>query len=144
MVRNPFDILATTYIYYSGGPELRLSLKNNPTLTIPAEEAALDCLVERHVEEVASLKSMHNAPQFNIHKVYSEDMVLNPKEEIIKLCKFLELECSQDYIDNCVAAIFPSSSKSRYRVQWTQKQIDRVIELINTTTFLRDKYPPVF
>jgi hypothetical protein len=144
VVRNPFDIIATTYLYFEGGAELRSALRANPNMTVDTDERVLDCVVERQVREVMSLTYLANSQLYSILLVYIEDMVMNPNEEIFKLCKFLELECSQDYIDNCAAAIFPSSSKSRYKLQWTQKQINRVIELINATPYLRYRYPSGF
>ena len=144
MVRNPFDIIATGYIYGGGGSNLRSKLSGNPNMTLPTEERVLDCKIEHHAMEISALASMANQQYLNIHKVYIEELIRNPKEEILKLCEFLELKCSQKYIDNCVAAIFKSSSYSRYKLQWTQRQINRVIELINITPYLHDKYPPVF
>ena len=144
VVRNPFDIIATTYLYFEGGAELRSALRANPNMTVETDERVLDCVVERHVREVMSLTYLANSQLYSILRVYIEDMVMNPKEEILNLCKFLELECSQDYIDNCAAAIFPSSSKSRYKLQWTQRQSNRVIELINATPYLRYRYPSGF
>ena len=144
MVRNPFDIIATTYIYKMGGSRQNAKLRANLNATVATEEDVLDCLVERHVQEVTSLNSMASQLPVVIQRIFIEQFVQNPKEEILKLCNFLELECRQEYIDNCAAVIFPSSSNSRYKLQWTQRQINRVFELISATPYLRDKYPTDF
>ena len=139
VVRNPFDIIATTYVYSVGGADLRAKLSGNSNMTLPTEERVLDCKIEHHAMEISALESMADNDHSDTHRVYEEDMVLNPQEEIQKLCKFLELECSQKYIDNCAAAIFPFSSKSRYHIQWTKQQVDRVVQLIESTPYL-EKY----
>jgi len=60
-----------------------------------------------------------------------EEFVTHPHLELARICEFLGLAASPHYLDDCASVINPTdSSKSRLRVDWTDKQINRVEQMI--------------
>ena len=144
VVRNPFDIIATHCIYRMGGAQLRAKLAASPNMTLQPKQRAVDCAVENHNMQVQALHSMSEVHHLDMHQVYTEDLIKDPEDEIQKLCRFLELRCDREYLRNTAAAIFPTPANSRYRIDWTEKQINRVFQIIDKFPYLSRRYTKVF
>ena len=69
--------------------------------------------------------------------LHSEDVIANPKEPLKKLCKFLEVTCTEDYLNDCASIIYKSTSKSRRTIVWSHSHKQKVEEAINDIPFLR-------
>ena len=94
--------------------------------------------------EAQALHSMSVVHHLDMHQVYTEDLIKDPENEIEKLCQFLELKCDKKYLKNTAAAIFSSPTNSRYRLHWTEKQINRVFQIIDKFPHLSRRYAKVF
>ena len=57
----------------------------------------------------------------NVLEVHNMDLVNNPKDTMSKVCAYLELDCSPEYLQACAAKVFGSVSKSRNILMWTPK-----------------------
>ena len=72
-----------------------------------------------------------------VHDVASMDVMTNTRETLMKICDFLEVTCSEKYLQDCAAIVSPVPSKTRDNVVWTADQIKRVQQLIKQFSFLR-------
>jgi hypothetical protein len=68
--------------------------------------------------------------------IVSEEMIKNPTKELKRLCKFLSVSCSSDYLKDCSSIVNTSPSRSRHTILWTQKTKEFVSELIKKTSML--------
>ena len=71
-----------------------------------------------------------------VHDVASMDMVANTQKTLMKICDFLEVTCSEKYLQDCASIVSPVSSKTRNNVVRTDDQIKRVQQLIKQFSFL--------
>ena len=65
----------------------------------------------------------------------SMEIVIHPAETLRQICAFLEITCSEDYIQDCAATVDPVPSITRDYVQWTEEQKMRVYERMNRFSF---------
>lgn len=72
----------------------------------------------------------------NIITVYSEDVVKNPKHELNRLCQFLSVSCSNDYLNDCSNIIYKGSSKTRNRAGWNDEAKGILDNLVKNTPML--------
>ena len=72
-----------------------------------------------------------------VHDVASMDVMTNTRETLMKICDFLEVTCSEKYLQDCASIVSPVPSKTRNNVVWTDDQIKRVQQLIKRFSFLR-------
>lgn len=72
-----------------------------------------------------------------VHNVASIDAMMNTKETLTKICAFLEITCSDNYLDDCASIVDSVPSKTRRNVEWTGDQLNRVQKLIKQFRFLR-------
>ena len=66
-----------------------------------------------------------------------EDMVNDPRAQLIKLCDFLELPAPLDYLDDCASQVVRVLHKSRLKKDWTKgrNQRKKIAELIEKYDF---------
>ena len=69
--------------------------------------------------------------------IYSEDMIKNPIKELKRLCQFLSVSCSKDYVKDCSSIVKKTPSKSRYEIIWNNKAKSILNELIEKTPLLQ-------
>ena len=69
--------------------------------------------------------------------VYSEDMIKNPSKEMKRLCKFLSVSCSEDYVKDCSSIVHGSPSKTRNTILWKDEAKDIINKLISDTPMLQ-------
>jgi len=69
---------------------------------------------------------------------YYEDLVKDTKRSIDKLCKFLDVKCYSNYIENCSNLLFEDLHKSRFDVKWNNKLINIVKKEIKKYPFLKN------
>ncbi len=120
VIRNPYDNIATKY------------LKRLRHGTVDFQS-----LIEEHFllyQTVADIK----------RRVASEDMLDIPHEAMIErpvlwlqtLCKFLGINCPDDYTTACSQVVFSSPNKSRHKIDWDQDDIERVRAQMASYDFL--------
>ena len=70
--------------------------------------------------------------QFNLDvmDVHGKDLTTNLMVIINKMCDFLQVSCSNNYLNTVGRKIFSSESKTRYKVAWTDEQLSEIRENI--------------
>ena len=117
VVRNPFDNIAT------------MSHKNRLTLSQSIENHLGRC---RFIDQFSGF-----FPDSRFITIHHEDIIENPAEEIVRLCRFLGIEAGQPYLNDCSSIVFKSPSKTRNTVQWNQDMIESVEQAICDIPFLK-------
>ncbi len=111
VVRNPFDLVATATNYIH---EDRRKASETDKLYDPVRAKISFHSVFRKAAAVRRLKSL-KLPVLDVHLV---DLVTTPVETMRSVCVFLELDCSDDYLQKCKEKVFGRLSKSRKLIQW--------------------------
>lgn len=114
--RNPFDVITT--------------MANRHDFSI--QDASNHYF--RRIEGVITIQKMLSEKQYL--NTYHESLVEMPEKEIIKICSFLNLSPTEQYITNCKNVIFKKTKKSRNSIQWEQEDIKRVKKKIEHIQFL--------
>ena len=132
VVRNPYDMIATQTLYLAGedGHKYEASEANKLNNSSLVESAA-----EQFIFRAKALVRMTAVLHLNILLIRHEDMVSNPKQTMSKICTFLQVNCTDDYLDVCREKVDPSLSKSRHLIVWTSHLRDKVDSLIKQFNF---------
>ena len=64
-----------------------------------------------------------------------EDMLENPSQHLTKLCDFLQVQVSPDYLDSCTSRIVRDPHRRRFEFDWTLKERKEVASLIEEYDF---------
>ena len=88
-------------------------------------------------------KKLQDADGFEYYELKHEDFIKNPKDNLEKICNFLELPIIEDYLDDCCSIVFDKPRERRrltcpcgHSMNWNDKEIDLVNEHIKNFSFL--------
>ena len=146
-IRNPYDIISTMALFQSesfmspnsthphvtrlqNGTLVHDTYKNDKLLSQQIKEQFL--LADAVLEFSQSAIDRHS-----LLEVHNHELVSHPKQTILKLCQFLEIECPSDYVKSCANKVFPELSRSRFTVDWPEEMKKMVQDRIQKYPFFR-------
>lgn len=118
--RNMYDNITT--ILKKGGPKFGFS--------------GLDDAIDAYFAGIPTIERVRK--EEDVLEIKHESFVSDPKSLIIKACKFLDMNASDDYLDFCESIVWKKPRITRHTVEWKDKHIKRVEKLKNEVDFLKD------
>ena len=64
------------------------------------------------------------------------ELVKNPVKYMSKICQFIGITCSDDFIQACAKVVDPTPSTTRTYVVWSEEHMDRMYSEIEQYPFL--------
>lgn len=106
VTRNPFDNIAA------------MMLRGGRTFDNAFERYFTNC------EAIVELAERIGEGQ--LFRIRHEDVILDPRASLSSLCDFLGVEVTPDYLEACASILFPTPSRTREKVDWSEPQRTRV------------------
>ncbi|XP_078342171.1 uncharacterized protein LOC144628003 isoform X2 [Oculina patagonica] len=130
VVRNPFDNIATFVLRHRD-----IQARNaDPDIKINASDI-LDTKIQLYNNWAEGTYVAQKTFPEAFMNVVSMDAVKKPAETLRKICDFLDVTCSEKYIQDCAAIVDPVPSITRHRIVWKDEQINRVNEMMRKFPF---------
>ena len=146
-VRNPYDVISTTALFQSesfmspNSPQLHVTRLQNGTLvhdTYKNDKLLSQQIKEQFLLADAVLEFSQSAiDRHSLLEVHNHELVSHPKQTTLKLCQFLEIECSSDYVNSCTNKVFPELSRMRFTVDWPEEMKKMVQDRIQKYPFFK-------
>jgi hypothetical protein len=121
VLRNPYDNISTIY---------SRKQKKEEALTLDESATYYFSLCET----VARVKARVGPDA--VLDVRLEEFIADPRATLTRICRFLGLEASDEYLRDCASIVYESPNKSRHRVAWSGEQIDAVARRAEAFPFL--------
>jgi len=118
VVRNPYDMLATS--------TKRAKLKSVPMGKVKTFGAR--CRVNEGL--------IQSVGEESVHTFKHENLIENPELELTRLCDFLELTASDDFVEACSSIVYKKPHRSRKEVKWSAGVKKKLQKFINRFGFL--------
>lgn len=119
IVRNPFDMISTHTLYKGLGKSWKSDSGNNWTAENQYRNEKLQKKVfEFYFDKAKAVKEMVPLCGMRLLEVHNEDMVQNPRRELLRMCEFLEVECPESYLQACESKAYKQVSRTRDIVYW--------------------------
>ncbi|HDY67890.1 MAG TPA: sulfotransferase [Candidatus Scalindua sp.] len=125
VIRNPYDTITTST--RAGNQVLKKVTSSDIKKTIDWHFSLVK-MVDKLKKELDSK---------DIIEIRHESFIKNPKLNLKKMCAFLGVEASDDYLNDCASIVYKSPHKSRYDIKWTPELIRLVKKKINKFDFLK-------
>ena len=129
VIRNPYDIIADEVLHMEPGLGKRNAISSNSKFF---DLTALRLAVDRVLAMAEAIVSMTRTLKLTVLDFHIEDLIQHPKDSMQRLCDFLAVECSQDYVRKCYSKAINSVSKTRDAVWWP-RDLRRFIETRSKT-----------
>jgi hypothetical protein len=65
-----------------------------------------------------------------------ETFITDPRHFLRLLCQFLQVECPDQYLTDCVSVVYTSPNKSRHKIDWSPDLIESVARQMRAYPFL--------
>ncbi len=127
-VRNPYDMAslrASKNVFYTECKEEDISEKN---------------ILKQSISYIAklSMDNMKILKQIDPRDIFvskHEEMVADPRLQLTKLCEFVQVSVSPDYLDSCGSYVHEKPHRRRFEFDWTSEQKQEVVSLIEQYGF---------
>ena len=117
VTRNPFDMIATHALYEI----MHASWKRDQSKTrkrVVIDQSILLKVVEFYFDKAKAVKEMVPLCDMKVIEVHSENLIRSPRKQLQRLCNFLDVHCSEEYMQRCESKIFPEVSRTRDKIVW--------------------------
>ena len=126
VVRNPYDIVATSVLYKGHGAYKQyLAGHYNGTYKY-RNMPLLRNQTDTFFQEAQAVTDMIHALNLTVLEIHNADFTKDPKGTIMGVCQFLEVECSDEYLQACYDKTYKEVSKTREVIEWSRELIDTV------------------
>jgi len=138
VIRNPYDNIATIALYrHFDHIRVNISTTKKSNRTINIEPAILDRAISYYFNLFQASELMRQQFNLDVMDVHGKDLITNPMVIINRMCDFLRVSCSNNYLNTVSQKMFSSESKTRYKVAWTNEQLSEIKENILKYNTLR-------
>lgn len=118
VIRNPYDNISTAV------------LRRGPAAT-------LDAAVETYFARCRFIARLNESSVgSDIFELRHEQLIAEPKMSLKKLCHFVGLDPTDDYLSDCSGILYQSPNRSRHSAPWTDKLKQTVQDNIAQIEFL--------
>jgi hypothetical protein len=137
VVRNPYDMISTHLLYNSLGYSWKEGEGDMLIKNKFRNDSGLEKLINFFFDKAKSVKEMVPLCGMKILDVHNENMVKDPRKELERMCKFLGVECPEEYLQKCEMKSYRSVSRTRDKVYWPPRLKLMVKERIQSYPFFR-------
>lgn len=132
VIRNPYDMIATRLLYRFGsvkGKKASFSAQN-PLKDSRNIVQALNGL-RTEAQAVSDFNEKWGSVTMDVHNT---NFIQDPKGTLRKICRFLNVDCSEGYLKQCSDVTFKKPHQSRHAISWSKSQQSSINKMI-------EKYP---
>ena len=99
---------------------------------------ALDWEIKKYFDLVKKNNVLRKRMANRVLDIHYTDIVRQPRDSLLRICKFLKLSCDDQFLTDCVEIIYTEPSTTRNYVVWTEEQKKMVQEQIHQFSFLKN------
>ena len=130
VIRNPYDIIATTFLIGKTGKSGLKNAKNSTQLNHTFSPEAIQKYIKRFSEDVDKTHQVVVDIPTPVHAIHLVDLIRQPHSIMREVCELIQVECSLDYLNLCRDKLYKDISKTRYLLQWSPQDIEAVANIM--------------
>ena len=143
VIRNPYDNIATIYLYRYGFTPSKYKKANDfvkqdqESDTAIRPKPTIKHVISSHFDMVQAVTELITLiGRSNVLDVHHRDFVHHPRETIVSITEFLGIEAKEDYLELCINKVFKEVRHTRNLLVWPDELRERVKQKIKDFQFL--------
>ena len=136
VIRNPYDVIATDVLYNAFGEGNGSKMKSCKSNQYHPSPSNLMFCVNRILAETATVEHIIKDLELTVLHVHIEEFIQDPWASVQRICDFLDVECTREYLQACSEKSYTAASRTRDSIVWTPEAIAMVRGGINQFTAL--------
>lgn len=133
LIRNPFDNIATMVLRAAHSGLRMKAVESGLQLNTPT---VLHKQMKTYLSLVDTNAKLRNRFGENVLDVHYSSFIRQPKIWLKTICDFLEVHCSEYYLDRSVSIIFKNETYTRRHIVWSDDVKQKILDKIKSTDFL--------
>ena len=101
---------------------------------------ALDFCIDFYFTKVRTVQYLRDLRYYQILNVCSRDLLRNPRHTLQMLCDFVGVSCYNEFVELATRDLYSKSSRSRYLIEWSNEQKEKVMKEIQKCSFLKSLF----
>ena len=101
---------------------------------------ALDFCINSYFKKVRTVQYLRDLSHYQILNVYNRDLIANPRRTLQMLCDFVGVSCYSEFVELATRDLYSKSSRTRYLVEWNNKQKEKVMKEIQKYSSLKSLF----
>ena len=101
---------------------------------------ALDFCIDFYFTKVRTVQYLRDLRYYQILNICSRDLLTNPRRTLQMLCDFVGVSCYNEFVELATRDLYSKSSRSRYLIEWSNEQKEKVMEEIQKCSFLKSLF----
>ena len=130
-IRHPLDIISTQMLR-----ETNEYHEMKHTKEVYNHTTLLESFVQRFQRRVANIQHWMESKWLDILPIYNDDLISDPPSTLTRICAFLQVTCTAEYLGNCTKVIFGSTSRTRDYVYWPSQLKQSLLNTVKHHSFL--------
>ena len=130
-MRHPLDMISTQVLR-----DTKAYLQYSHTDKVYNNTSMLLSLVTRFQRRVANIQHWMESKLLDTVVIHNDDLISDPKSTLERICAFLQIGCTADYIGNCTKVVFDTKSRTRNNVYWPSHLKQGLLNTVKHYSFL--------
>ena len=134
VVRNPFDMIATHTLYEI----LNYSWKKRKSKSkAVVSRSVLNEVAEFFFQKAKAVREMVPLCNMKVIEIHNEDLIRSPRDQMSRLCHFLEIDCNEHFLTTCQKKVFPEISRTRDKILWPEDVKENILNRMQEFSFFK-------
>lgn len=125
VIRNPFDNITT------------LARKGGDSVVREVTDEIFEESIKRYFLEVAAVQRIKDEIKHPMFDLRNEDLINDTNKTLKALCKFLEIDAGEDYLNSCSSIVLSKQKRTRDSIKWTSSFKKKVEKQVAKYDFLK-------
>ena len=136
VIRNPYDNIATTLMYLLYKDEKFGYVKKlNKQYEFKSE--TITGWINGHFSYHRAIEKANKTYNLDVLQIHGKELILDPTGTLLKLCNYLGVTCSNNYLEICSNKIYKKESRTRHMIKWTDEQLNMIQQNIEKHSSLK-------
>ena len=140
VIRNPYDNIATALMYlrirYKGEKFGGIKKKKlNKQYEFKSE--TITSWINGHFSYHRAIEKATKTYNLDLIQIHGKELILDPTGTLLKLCNYLEITCSNNYLEICSNKIYKNESRTRHMIKWTDEHLNMIQQNIEKHSSLK-------
>ena len=124
VVRNPYDNIATLVFFsFDNVTNENFGDIKNSNKAFKFKSNVIADVIDAYFRLQHAIEIGIQRYNLDIIVIHNKDLILDPRNTLIKLCDFLHVTCSDEYLQICTNKIYKTESVTRHMIEWTDDQL---------------------
>ena len=138
VIRNPYDNIATLVFFsFDNVTNENFGDIKNSNKAFKFKPNVIADVIDAYFRLQRAIEIGIQKYNLDIIVIHNKDLISDPRNTLVKLCNFLNVTCSNEYLQICTDKIYKTESVTRHMIEWTDDQLGVIQQNIDNFSWFK-------